>query len=289
MHRSDKPYIVLSIFQICSLNMVSKNLVIRDMDEHDEYYVGTCTHVNESAETDFCSKIRHEWFRDMHKRGLRIKVALLDGKHVGFAYTLPIEISPWGPLGEDLLFIPCLVSDAKHQGVGRALIDSAEKVAEEQGKKGVLTMVYFPDFFFMPGEFFEKCGFEIVKSRTLEDEDLTEALMLKAFEDITSDVDFLERDYEYEHVTDKIVVDLFWNPFCQTSVIEANRVKSISEEYGNKVLLNEYKIHDRDDLLEHGIFRAIFVNGKEIYWGYEAPDEGIREAIEKEIAKDEQD
>lgn len=267
--------------------MVSKNLVIRDMDERDEYYVGTCTHVNESAETDICSKIRNEWFRDMHKRGLRIKVALLDGKHVGFAYMLPIEISPWGPLGEDLLFIPCLVSDVKSQGVGKALIDSAVKVAIEQSKKGVLTMAYFPDFFFMPGEFFERYGFEIVKSRALNAEGLIEALMLKPFEDIAPDVDFLERGYEYEHVTDKIVVDLFWNPFCQTSVIEANRVKKVSEEYVDKVILNEYKIHDRDDLLEHGIFRGIFVNGKEIYWGYEAPEEGIREAIE--IVKGEQD
>ncbi len=283
MHCSDKPYIVLYISQIGSLNMVSKNLVIRDMDEHDEYYVGTCTHVNESAETDLCSKIRNEWFRDMHKRGLRIKVALQDGKHVGFAYMLPIEISPWGPLGQDLLFIPCLVSDAKNQGVGRALIDSAEKAAREQSKIGILTMAYFPDFFFMPGEFFERCGFKIVKSRALNDENLTEALMLKAFEDIAPDVDFLERGYKYEHVTDKIVVDLFWNPFCQTSVIEANRVKKVSEEYGDKVILKEYKIHDRDDLLEHGIFRGIFVNGKEIYWGYEAPEEGIREAIENEM------
>ncbi len=286
---SDKPFIVLSRFLIGSLNMVSKNLVIKDMGEHDEYYVGTCTHVNESTETDLCSKIRNEWFRDMHKRGLRIKVALLEGKHVGFAYMLPIEISPWGPLGEDLLFIPCLVSDAKNQGVGKALIDSAEKLAREQSKKGVSTIAYFPDFFFMPGEFFERCGFEILKRRTLDDGGLTEALMLKAFEDITADIDFLERGYGYEHATDKTVVDLFWNPFCQTSVIEANRVKRISEEYGNKVLLNEYKIDDRDDLLEHGIYRGIFVNGKEIYWGYEAPEEGIREAIDKEIVKGEQD
>ncbi len=262
--------------------MVSKDLIIRDMRECDGYYVGTCTHVDESEEIDVCSEIRNEWFEKMFDRGLRIKVALLEGERVGFVYMLPIEISPWGPLGEDLMFIPCLVSDVEGKGVGKALIDSAEEVAKEQDKKGILTKAYFSDFFFMPGEFFERCGFEKVRSREFKDEDLTEALMWKVFDHPVTEVDFLERDYEYEPVEGKVVIDLFWNTFCQTSVIEANRVKKIAEGYGDRVLLNEYRVDDRDDLLKHGIYRGIFVNGEEIFWGYEAPEEGIREAIEKE-------
>jgi len=263
--------------------MVSKDLIIKDMGECDEYYVGTCSHVNESREIDICSEVRNEWFEEMYERGLRIKVAVLDGERVGFIYMLPIEISPWGPLGEDLMFIPCLVSDEEGKGVGKALIDSAEEVAKEQGKKGILTRAYFSDFFFMPGEFFERCGFETVKSRELEEEGLTEALMWKVFDPAVERVDFLESEYEYEPLEGKVVIDLFWNPFCQTSVVEANRVKKIAEEYGDKVFLNEYRVHDRDDLLEHGMYRAIFVNGEEISWGYEAPEDGIREAIEKEM------
>ncbi len=64
-----------------------------------------------------------------------------------------------------------------------------------------------------------------------------------------------------------------------------DRVKKIADGYGERVLLNEYRIDDRDDLIEHGIYRGIFVNGEEISWGYEAPEEGIREAIEKEIRR----
>lgn len=256
-------------------------LEIRDMTRNDKYYVGTCTHINESEEIDRCSRIRNIWFSKMYKRGLRIKVALLDGKHAGFIYMLPIEISPWGPLGENLLFIPCLVSDVGNNGVGKALIDSAMEVTREQGKKGALTIAYLPDFFFMPGEFFDKYGFKVVKSRESKDDNLTEVLMLKTIDNSEVKVDFVKKNYKYKPEQGKIVIDLFWNTFCQTSVIEAIRVKKIAQEYGDKIYLKDHSIDDRDALLKHGIFRGIFVNGKEIFWGYEAPEEGIREAIER--------
>ena len=263
--------------------MISDEVVVNDMGEGDRYYVGTCGHLYESEEIDVSSEIRNQWFEKMRERGLHINIAMLGGERVGFIYVLPIEISPWGPLGEDLMFIPCLVSEEEGKGVGRALINSGKEVAREHGKKGILTRAYFSDFFFMPGEFFEKFGFEVLESRKLEDEGLTEALMCKVFYGNVEDVDFLEDDYEYESVEGKVVIDLFWNKFCQTSVIEANRVKKIAKEYDENVLLNEHQVDDRDDLSKHGIYRGIYVNGEEITWGYEAPEEGIREAVEKEI------
>lgn len=263
--------------------MVSHEIVVKDMGEGDRYYVGTCGHLYESEEIDHCSKIRNEWFEKMSDRGLRIKVAFLDGERVGFIYLMPIEISPWGPLGEDLMFMPCLVSEEEGKGVGKALIDSAEEIAREQEKKGILTRAYFPDFFFMPGEFFERCGFEVLKSRELEDEGLTEALMCRVFDPPIEEVDFLKSDHEFEAVEGKVVIDLFWNTFCQTSVIEANRVRKVIEEFGDKVVLREHRIEDRDDLLEYGIYRGIYVDGEQISWGHEAPEEGIREAVERAV------
>ena len=35
------------------------------MGEEDEYYVGTCTYINESKEVDVCSELRNERFKDM--------------------------------------------------------------------------------------------------------------------------------------------------------------------------------------------------------------------------------
>jgi len=81
----------------------------------------------------------------------------------------------------------------------------------------------------------------------------------------------------------KVAVDLFWQTFCETSWIEAQRVREVSAEFGDAVALREYPVDDRAVLLRHQIPRAIYVNGRQIDWGYEAPREGIREAISRAL------
>jgi hypothetical protein len=81
-----------------------------------------------------------------------------------------------------------------------------------------------------------------------------------------------------------VVVDLFWNVFCLTSVMEAHRVRAVCAEFEDQVVLREFQAEDRDVLLQHQIARGIYINGKEIGWGYEAPRDGIRQAIEQALA-----
>jgi len=75
------------------------------------------------------------------------------------------------------------------------------------------------------------------------------------------------------------VVDLFWNTFCPTSDIEAQRVREVAAEFGESVVIHEYCADERSILSRYQIPRGIFINGKEIWWGHEAPKEGIRESI----------
>ena len=57
-------------------------IIIRDMTKDDEYYVGTCTHVNENNEEyEKSAPRRISWLKSMEKRGLRTKVALSDDVH----------------------------------------------------------------------------------------------------------------------------------------------------------------------------------------------------------------
>ena len=81
----------------------------------------------------------------------------------------------------------------------------------------------------------------------------------------------------------KVVIDLFWLPFCQTSNIETQRVHQVAEEFPDSVILNEYCADDFEIFCQHQTIRAIFINGKEVSWGYEAPKDGIREAISKAL------
>ena len=79
------------------------------------------------------------------------------------------------------------------------------------------------------------------------------------------------------------MVDLFWHTFCETADIEAQRVREVAAEFGDSVVLNEHCADDREILLRHQRPRGIFINGKEIGWGYEAPKEGVRKAIAKAL------
>ena len=254
---------------------------IHDMDASDEYFVGTCTHTHESEEMDSSASTRLAWLRAMHEKGSRVKVATLDGERVGFLHVIPIEFSPWGPLGRDLLTIPCLVSVNKGHGVGKALLTGAEEEARCQGRKGIVTIGYYHDFWFMPASFFEanafsKCGgarqgYLDSKSRA--------AVLWRVLDQHAEAPILLKPNYELKPTPGKVVIDLFWNAFCQTSSIEAQRVREVAAEFGDSVTLNEYSADDRATLLRHQIARGIFVNGHEIYWGHEAPRDGIRDAI----------
>jgi len=252
-----------------------------DMESADEYFVATCTHTHESEETDLSAAKRLAWLRSMHTNGSRVKVATLAGELAGFLHVIPIELCPWGPLGRDLLAIPCLVSVKKGRGVAKALVAAAEEEARCQGRKGIVTIGYYHDFWFMPASFFEandflKCGgirqeYGDPKSRA--------AVLSRAFDEHVEAPLVLKPKYEFKTIPGKVVIDLFWNAFYQTSNIEAQRVREVAAEFGDLVTLNQHSADDRAGLLRHQIARGIFIDGREIYWGYEAPKDGIRAAI----------
>jgi GNAT superfamily N-acetyltransferase len=253
------------------------NAIIRDMTSEDVYYVSTCSHVHESDEIDRCGRAREAWLQEACAQGARVKVALLEGRQIGFLYLLPIEISPWGPLGEGLMVIPCLYvqKEGNGRGLGRALLDAAEVEARGQGRTGIVTEAYHHDFWFMPASFFLRHGYTEVWRQG------SDALLWKPFDPEAKPPRPLESQYRFEPVPGRVVVDLFWQTFCQTSCIEAQRVREVAAEFGEAVVLRDHSADDRATLLCYQNPRSIYVNGRRIDWGYEAPREGIREAISR--------
>jgi predicted N-acetyltransferase YhbS len=256
-------------------------LEVRGVGPDTMYFVGTCSHVSESGEIDAVSRKRIAWMKAAEKLGLETRVALLDGKPVGFAYLMPIEICPWGPIGRDLAVLPCLWVSPQHKGngAGRALMADVEKAAEEKGYSAVVTTGYYHDFWFMPAGFFEALGYSRIARRG------EQALLWKVFGPAAEPPRFLRRKFVFKPVKGKVVVDLFYNTFCQTSAVEADRVREVAREYGASVILNEYSADDRETLLRYETPRAIFFNGKEIGWGHEAPKDGLRQAVSEALRK----
>jgi GNAT superfamily N-acetyltransferase len=266
-------------------------IIIRDMQPEDEEFVSMCGHSREEAKDNpifiadclACRSNRTKWFREKYQNGFRAKVALLNNVKAGFLYCLPIEISPWGPIGENLLVIPCLNINEpfKGKGIGKKLLDAAEIECKEQGKKGVVLIAYNwnSDFFLMPAQFFVNHGYEEVDKISHSSGNYEELMLWKVNDKSAEKPTFLVKNYVYSPIPGKVVVDLFYNTFCETSNTEAERVREVCTEFDDKVILREYSADDREQLKKHQISRAIYVNGKEISWGYEAPRKGIREAI----------
>ena len=251
------------------------SLQIRTMGAEDELYVASCTHVGERDEWDACAQRRIVWLHHMHGQGLRVKVAIVDGKQAGFLYLLPIENAPSGPVGRDLSVIQCLTVEewAKGRGAGRGLVAAAEEEAQRGGQKGIVVVAYYHDFWFMPAPFFESCGFTAVSRQG------TRAILWKLFDVSAQPPVFTESRWRFEPVKGKVAVDLFWSRSCLTVDTEAERVREVAAEFGDAVELREYCADDPAIRSRYQLSRGIFVDGKEISWGYEAPREGIREAI----------
>lgn len=256
--------------------------IIRDMTKDDEYYVGTCTHVNENnIEYEMSAPRRISWLRSMEYDGLRVKVALLNNIHAGFLYIMPIEINPWSIEGKELMVFPCLVSHSKFakKGIGKELIKAAEEETYKQNRKGIATIAYFWDFWFMPAEYFLKLGFKIAEKQG------EEAIFWKQLDKSANPPYFRKKKYEFKPEKGKIIVDLFWNRFCLTSDVEAQRVRDVISEFGNNVVLNEFSAIDKPVLQRYGISRGIYVNGQRMEIGPEIEKTKLREVINNALVK----
>ncbi len=257
-------------------------IIVRDKLPEDDYFVTTCSHINESAEVDACSAKRSKLFARMAAQGMIIKTGMVDGKPAGMLYMLPIEVSPWGPLGSDLMVIPCLFVLRPYwgSGLGRALMESAIAAAHASGRKGLTMFGFtFPGAeWFMPLSFAQKMGFAIAEQKG------SAAILWMPFAPDATPPRLFTSQYKFQPMPDKVVIDLFYNDFCLTSCLEAQHVRDVAAEFGDRVLLHEYDAGDPAILHKYQLERGIYINGAEIFWGYDAPKEGIREAIEKALA-----
>ena len=254
---------------------MGQEITIRDMREEDEAFVGSCTHVGETEEWTASCHRRLPWLRSQIRRGLRIKVGLLDGIQAGFLHVMPIEIAAWGPVGRDVMLIQCLTIKevAKGSGLGRRLVAAAVEETQAQQRKAVTVLAFYHDFWFMPAAFFEKCGFEVARREGKA------ALLWKVLDPSAEAPTFPDHRYEFLPAPGRVVIDLFWSRCCLTTDTEAQRVREVAGEFGDSVLLRERCSDDPEVRKAHGIFRGIFIDGTEVGWGYEAPKEGLREKI----------
>jgi GNAT superfamily N-acetyltransferase len=259
---------------------------IMDLDERFLDFVSLCTHIDTtSSDLLRAAQIRKEWLLDRSKKGLKVKVALDKGKPVGFIHCLPIELDTWGMSGKDLMTVPCLtlnynwVYEQKiDTGFGRALMQSAEEEAKKTDKKGIAVLCYDNDFWFMPASFFKKLGYQEIQR------DKETIIVWKNFGD-AQPPKLHKSKFVPQKLSDKIAVDVVWNPLCLTSIVERDNIREVCQEYENKVVLREFNAGDINFLKKYEISRGLFFDGTSKCWGYEAPKEEVKKVIEELLSK----
>ena len=168
---------------------------VRGLTADDEYFVGTCSHRNESDEIDASARRRIAWLKEHHAEGVRAFVALGDGQHVGFLVCMPIDVSPC------LYVLP----HSKDRGVGTALLEAAEQEARDQGLAGVvLQAVHLEGWWFMPAAWFESRGWQEVERRGAT------RLLWKPFAEDAPAPSLLEPAYAFQPAPGKVVDGPEW-------------------------------------------------------------------------------
>jgi GNAT superfamily N-acetyltransferase len=257
-----------------------------DLDEKSLDFVSLCTHIDEPGQDLLAAaEVRKNWLADRSKKGLRVKVAVHQGKPVGFVHCLPIELDAWGMSGKDLMTVPCLTlkyawvyGQKTGTGYGKALMQAAEEEAKKVRKKGIAVLSYDNDFWFMPASFFKKLGYEEIQR------DKDTVIVWKDFGD-AEPPKLHKSKFVPQKLPDRIAVDVVWNPMCMTSIVEEANVRDVCREYQDSVVLREFNAGDVDFLKKYEICRGLFFNGTSKCWGYEAPKEEVRKIIEELLSR----
>ena len=251
-----------------------------DFDERYMGFVATCTH-GTSNRLDEVAAVRAGWIRNNLDRGLKIKIAVAEGRPLGFAHCMPIELGAGEIGGRDLTLLPCLTlaydrvySGRTGSGAGKALVKAVEDEAI-QSTKGVVVPCFDHDFWFMPYAFFKKLGYREADRRGQA------VAALKTFEDVEGPR-FLPFNHQGKRVPGRVVVDAFWNPMCPTLIEEIRNIRKVCAEFGDEVELNAVNTGDPRQRVRYPVARALFVNGTRVVFDDVGAPDAIRAAIRRE-------
>jgi len=225
------------------------------------------------------------WFRRMKEKGLRVKLALVEGRPAGMIQYVPIEHAPAS--GRDLYFVHCVwvhgykgkgVGDQRKKGLGKALLAAAEEDARKLGAKGMAAWgVSLPVF--MRASWFKKHGYRKA------DKNAVAVLLWKPFTDDAVPPEWIREKKKPSDVPGKVAVTAFVNGWCPGMNMVFERAKRAAAEIGGKVDFRPVETSDRATFLEWGTSDALVVDGKSVRTGPPPSYEKIRKIIARRARK----
>ena len=223
------------------------------------------------------------WYSRMKDKGLRVKLALDDSGTVGgmIQYT-PIEHSTVE--GKDLYFIYCIWvhgykqgrGDFRRQGMGKALLQTAEDDVRALGSKGIVAWgLRLP--IWMKASWFKKYGYRVV------DKEGIQALLWKPFTVDAVPPKWIRQARTPSVVTNKVTITAFHSGWCPAQSLAVERARRVAQEseLRDKVALQEIDTFDPTVFREWGIADALFVDNKQVRTGPPPSYEKIRKLVVK--------
>ncbi len=228
---------------------------------------------------------KEAWLRRMKEKGLRVKLALVDGRPVGMIQYVPIEHG--FAEGRDSYFIHCLwvhghkgkgVGDQRKKGLGKALLAAAEEDARASGAKGMAAWgVSLPVF--MRASWFKKHGYRKV------DKNAVAVLLWKPFVPEAIAPRWIREKKKPELADGKVTVSAYVNGWCPAMNMVFERAKRAAAEVGGPVEFRPVETADRSVFLEWGIADALFIDGKAVRTGPPPSFDKIRKKIARRAKK----
>jgi GNAT superfamily N-acetyltransferase len=229
---------------------------------------------------------RARWVDRFVPRGLRGKLALDEAGTVGgMIQYLPIEESTVD--GTGLYFIPCIWVHGHKQGrgnfqgrgMGKALLAAAEEDARARGAKGMAAWgLLLP--FWMKASWYKRHGYRAV------DRDGIASLVWKPFTEDARPPRWLRRTAKpLEATPGRVNVTCFVNGWCTVGLLNAERARRVSGEFGEKVVYREVDTSEHAAVAEWGLADALFVDGKQVMSGPPLSPERIRKIVGRRVAR----
>ncbi len=257
--------------------------IIDMADEHERLY---CKCLEDwSDEMKEAGDHKTVWLEQKKKQGLRVKLARDDeNKIVGMIHYVPIEHAP--AIGADLYYVYCVwvhghkegVGDNQKKGIGKALLEAAEKDAESLGAKGLVAWgITLP--FFMRSKWFKKQGY------LLADRDGMMEMVWKPFRDDAVAPVLLRLKKKPTVKEGVITVTCLRNGWCPAQDLSFERMKRASAGFGDLVDFREIDTEEREIMEEWGTSDALFIDDRLIPTGPPPSYAKLRKMLESKARK----
>ncbi|MBN1819309.1 MAG: GNAT family N-acetyltransferase [Prolixibacteraceae bacterium] len=229
---------------------------------------------------------KEEWFNKMKDKGLRVKIAIDDGKACGMIQYVPAEYANFDV--KDIYFIYCIwvhghkqgIGNYQKKGIGKRLLQAAEDDVKMLGKKGIAAWgISLP--FWMKASWYKKHGYKKV------DKDGMAVLLWKPFTDDAVAPNWIKEKKRpgKNKNENKVTVTSFYNGWCPVQNMVYERAKRASIEFEDRVIFNEINTFDKNNFKEWGISDALFIDGKKINTGPPPSFQKIYKKIKSRVNK----